>query len=71
MLRFLYDWLVLVPADLFADLLTCVLVLIPVAAGCGVGALVHVFMETRGHSKKQYFALTTAWIVSGVFRPRL
>jgi hypothetical protein len=66
MLRFLYDWLVLVPADLFADLLTCVLVLIPVAVGCGVGALVYVFMEKRGHpdgpSKKHYFALTAAWI---------
>jgi hypothetical protein len=66
MLRFLYDWLVLAPADLFADLLTCMLVLFPVAAGCGVGALVYALMEKRGRSdgsqRRQYFALATASI---------
>ena len=70
MLKFLYDWLVLTPADIFAALLTCVLMLIPFAAGCGVGALVYVLMEGRtrsgDHPKGQYLAITTA-CVAGVY----
>jgi hypothetical protein len=65
MLRFLYDWLVLAPADLFAGLLAVVLMCIPVATGCGAGALVYALMERRGHPgppKKQYLAVTTAWL---------
>jgi hypothetical protein len=66
MLRSLYDWLLLAPANLLAGLLVAVLTVIPVAVGSGVGALVYALMERRGHSdgppRKQYFAVTVAWI---------
>jgi hypothetical protein len=67
MLRFLYDWLVLAPADLFAGRTRRSSVATSGGLWFGAGALVYALIERRrrpdGAPRTQYTALTIGWLV--------